>query len=59
MGTDIFGAGILCRHSRTRNRKAIEQYIRRQLQKNIASDQISLNEYIDPFTGERVNKSKK
>jgi len=42
-----------------RNRKAIEQYIRRQLQEDIASDQISLNEYIDPFTGERVNKSKK
>nr|CAC27409.1 putative transposase [Acetivibrio thermocellus] len=33
-----------------RNRKAIEQYIRRQLQEDIASDQISLNEYIDPFT---------
>jgi len=30
-----------------RNRKAIEQYIRRQLQEDIASDQISLNEYID------------
>jgi len=32
-----------------RNRKAIEQYIRRQLQEDIASDQISLNEYIDRY----------
>lgn len=42
-----------------RNKKAIEQYIRRQLQEDIASDQISLKEFIDPFTGEPVNKNKK
>ena len=42
-----------------RNKKAIEQYIRNQLQEDIAQDQISLKEYIDPFTGEPVNKSKK
>ena len=42
-----------------RNKKAIEQYIKNQLQEDIASDQISLKEYIDPFTGEQVNKSKK
>ncbi|MCG1011967.1 IS200/IS605 family transposase, partial [Tepidanaerobacter sp. GT38] len=39
--------------------KAIEEYIRNQLQEDIASDQISLKEYIDPFTGEPVNKNKK
>mgnify|MGYP000948420662 CR=1 FL=1 len=42
-----------------RNKKAIEEYIRNQLQEDIASDQLSLKEYIDPFTGEPVNKSKK
>lgn len=34
-----------------RNKKAITEYIRNQLQEDIADDQISLKEYIDPFTG--------
>lgn len=34
-----------------RNKKAVEEYIRKQLQEDIASDQISLKEYMDPFTG--------
>jgi putative transposase len=42
-----------------RNRKAIEQYIRNQLQEDIMADQISLKEYIDPFTGEPVKEGKK
>ncbi len=37
-----------------RNKKAIEQYIRNQLQEDISTDQISIKEYIDPFTGEPV-----
>ena len=37
-----------------RNRKVIEEYIRNQLQEDIATDQISLKEYIDPFTGAQV-----
>jgi len=41
-----------------RNKKAIQQYIRNQLQEDIAGDQISLQEYIDPFTGEPVKKGK-
>ncbi len=41
-----------------RNKKAIQQYIRNQLQEDIANDQISLQEYIDPFTGEQVKKGK-
>jgi len=41
-----------------RNRKAIEEYIRNQLQEDIAQDQISLKEYIDPFTGEQVKQGK-
>jgi putative transposase len=42
-----------------RNKKAIEQYIQNQLQEDIASDQISMKEYLDPFTGEPVEKNKK
>ena len=41
-----------------RNKKAIQEYIKKQLQEDIASDQISLQEYIDPFTGEQVKKGK-
>ena len=41
-----------------RNRKVIEEYIRNQLQEDIATDQISLKEYIDPFTGEQVKQGK-
>ena len=40
-----------------RNKKAIEQYIRNQLQEDIAADQISLKEYIDPFTGSKNTKA--
>lgn len=42
-----------------RNKKAIEEYIKNQMQEDIVSDQISLKEYMDPFTGEPVNKNKK
>ena len=41
-----------------RNKKVIEEYIRNQLQEDIACDQISFNEYIDPFTGEKVKQGK-
>ena len=36
---------------------AIRDYIRNQLQDDIANDQISLKEFIDPFTGEPVKKA--
>ncbi len=36
-----------------KNKKAIEEYIRNQLQEDIAVDQLSLKEYIDPFTGSK------
>ena len=36
-----------------RNKRAIAEYIRNQLQEDIADDQISLKEYIDPFTGKK------
>ena len=40
-----------------RNKKQIQEYIRNQLQEDIASDQMSLKEYIDPFTGAKNNKA--
>ena len=36
-----------------RNKKAIEEYIKNQLQEDIANDQISIKEYIDPFKGDK------
>ena len=41
-----------------RNRRTIEQYIRNQLQEDLASDQMSIAEYIDPFTGKPVKEGK-
>ena len=38
-----------------RNKKVIAEYIRNQFEEDMAQDQISLKEYIDPFTG---NKNK-
>ena len=35
-----------------RNKKAIQKYIKNQLQEDIANDQISMKEYIDPFKQE-------
>ncbi|HEY5561183.1 MAG TPA: IS200/IS605 family transposase [Clostridiaceae bacterium] len=42
-----------------RNKKTIENYIKNQLQEDIASDQISMKEFMDPFTGEQEHKGKK
>ena len=36
-----------------RNKTAIAEYIKNQLQEDIVSDQISFKEYIDPFTGSK------
>ena len=40
-----------------RNANAIGEYIRNQLQEDIAADQISLKEYMDPFTGSKNTKA--
>ena len=37
-----------------RNEKMIREYIRTQLQEDKIADQLSMKEYIDPFTGEPV-----
>ena len=41
-----------------RNEKAIKEYVRNQLQEDIAADQIRIKEFNDPFTGEPVSKGK-
>lgn len=39
-----------------KNEKKITEYVRNQLQEDIVNDQISMVEYIDPFTGKRTKK---
>lgn len=39
-----------------RNKKVIEQYIRHQLDDDIAQDKLSVKEYKDPFSHEPTNK---
>ncbi len=41
-----------------RNKKVIAEYIRNQLQEDITYDQMSLVEYVDPFTGKQVKEGK-
>ena len=42
-----------------KNTAAIKKYIQDQLKEDLEYDQMSLVEYIDPFTGEPVKKNKK
>ena len=57
MGTDIFWCRGYYVDTVGRNKKAIAEYIRHQLDEDMASDQISLKEYIDPFTGSKNTKA--
>ena len=41
-----------------KNAKKIQEYIQNQLQNDLEYDQMTLKEYIDPFTGEPVNQNK-
>ena len=41
-----------------RNKESIKKYIANQLQEDKLYEQISMKEYIDPFTGEPVKESK-
>ena len=40
-----------------RNKTQIQTYIKKQLEEDELSDQISLKEYIDPFTGSKNSKA--
>ena len=42
-----------------KNKKKIAEYIKNQLHEDSVADQLSLQEYVDPFTGEPVLKGKK
>ena len=42
-----------------KNKKAIAEYIKNQLQEDLAYEQMSIKELVDPFTGEPVRASKK
>ncbi len=41
-----------------RNKKAIAEYIRNQLHEDKEAEQLSIKEYIDPFTGEPAKEGK-
>ena len=41
-----------------RNKKAIAEYIRNQLHEDREAEQLSIKEYIDPFTGEPAKEGK-
>jgi len=40
-----------------KNKKAIEEYIRNQLMEDEMMDQMSIKEYVDPFTGSKNSKA--
>ena len=40
-----------------RNEKKIAEYVRNQLQEDIIADQLTIKEYIDPFTGSKSYKA--
>ena len=40
------------------NKKAIQEYIKNQLQEDYSEDQMSIKEYVDPFTGQPVQEGK-
>ena len=58
MEIESFGAKGYYVDTVGRNKK-IENYIRNQLQEDIVADQISMEEYLDPFTGEEIKKKRK
>ena len=42
-----------------KNAKKLKEYIQNQLQEDQINDQLSLLEYVDPFTGEKAKENKK
>ena len=59
METDISGAQDFMQIRQDKmQRKSIQEYIANQLQTDLEYDQMTLKEYIDPFTGEPVKRNK-
>lgn len=54
-----FGADVTSQYVDTvgRNKKQIQEYIRNQLEEEKIADQISIKEFIDPFTGSKNPKA--
>ena len=59
METDIFGAGGYYVDTAGKNAKKIQEYIQKQLEEDKLNDQISIKEYVDPFTSEPADKRNK
>ena len=59
MEIDIFGVKAIMWDTVGKNKKAIEEYIRKQLQEDIETDQISIKEYVNPFEKEQKEKERK
>ncbi len=53
METEVFGAGDIYVDTVGKNERVIKEYIKNQLQKDSMADQISMKEFIDPFTGSK------
>ena len=51
-------ANILSMLCKRKNAKKIQEYIQNQLKEDLEYDQMTLKEYIDPFTGEPVKTNR-
>ena len=57
MGIDISGVEDTMQIQQAETRKKIAEYVRNQLQEDIIADQLTIKEYIDPFTGSKSYKA--
>ena len=53
MGADTFGPEDTFVDTVGRNERAIKEYIKNQLEEDYTKDQMTMKEYIDPFTGSK------
>ena len=51
------GKRLLRGHGGKEQKEQIEEYIKHQLEEDQIADQMSLKEYIDPFTGSKESKA--
>ena len=51
MVQEISGVEVTMWIRQAETKRVIEEYIRNQLEEDFAQDQMSIKEYIDPFTG--------
>ena len=58
MGIEVFGVGGYYVDTVGKNAKKIQEYINNQIKEDQISDQLTLKEYVDPFTGDLVKENK-